>query len=221
MDACITSTGTIIQKERSVPEFSQIEVYDKIDLIITEGSGQRCIVEAGSNLQELILIEVNGSTLSIRNDNTCNFMRSYKKKIKVYLTVTKLNNIILRGSGDVTSTNTLRDSLFGVESWGGSGSVRLDIDTKVSFATIHTATADITFTGKCPLLYAYSTGNGEIHTEDLNADQVYINNSGTGNCFVRANNFLYAEIGHTGDIFYRGKPTIEKTVSGTGKLISF
>ncbi|MCO4822101.1 MAG: DUF2807 domain-containing protein, partial [Flavobacteriaceae bacterium] len=74
---CIKTTGSVIQQEYFVSEFSKILVNRDIELIVSEGSTYQIIVETGKNLMRDIEVIVNGNELKITDNNGCNLFRDY------------------------------------------------------------------------------------------------------------------------------------------------
>src|SRR3972149_5567093 len=77
---CFKSTGDLVREQREVGDFSSMEVYNNVNVVISQDTLNQVIIEAGENLLEEITTEINGATLVIRNNNKCNWVRSYKKK---------------------------------------------------------------------------------------------------------------------------------------------
>ncbi len=221
---CFKGTGMDSHQYRTATPFTNIQLEDKIDLVLTQDSVERIYVVAGSHLIDKIETSISGGTLYIRNHNICNFVRSMGRRLTVYVSVKNLNTINYDGAGEVTCTNTLRDSCIDIESHDGSGSVNLNINAQVIHATIHTGPADIRVTGTTPLLYIYSGGNGVVHAESIACPQIYLTQAGTGALYAATdgsvNSLLDYEIDSFANVYFKGHPArIEKVITGTGQLI--
>ena len=93
MADCFTSAGKTNVIYHDVKDFNCIELNDKMDLYLTQGSTFEVKVEAGANLQRLNKTELEGETLRVDNHNTCNFVRGYDHKISVYVTAPNFKHI--------------------------------------------------------------------------------------------------------------------------------
>lgn len=219
---CVKSTGKETTEER-IPEaaFNEIELFDKINLFIQQDTVQKIKVEAGEHLLPLIETSIKDNKLTIKNNNKCNWVRSYKKEINVYLSVKNLNQLTYRGVGNISSLNTIVTDSIKIESWNGSGSINLTLNTKSSIAAIHTGSVDITLKGYSGVSCVYSIGNGFIYAEELETGYTFLNNSGTGNCSVWVTKELGVEMHSTGDVYYKGNPysILYSDITGEGKLI--
>jgi hypothetical protein len=222
---CFHSTGSDIREDRDPHPISKIQLEGKIDLVLTQDTTEHIYVVGGKHLIGQIETSFGQDTLFIRNHNICNFVRTYNRRMTVYVSVHHLNDLLYNGAGEVSCTNTLRDSVLGVESRDGSGHVDLTLATSTSYATIHTGPADIRLRGSAPLMYVYSAGNGVIHTEGIQSEQIYLTNRGTGDLYVGStaspSSILSLSLSAIGNVYCKGRPgTIQiLNESGSGKLI--
>ena len=219
---CLKSTGNIIKEERVAGDIKAIELYDQINLIITQDTVNKITVEGGEHLLPLIITEMNNDTLVIKNNNKCNWVRSFKKEINVHLSVKDLAQIVSYGSGDITSTNTLTNDLFILEMWTGGGSADLSINAIYSYFKIHTGSSDITVKGYATSNFIYIRGNGWMWLDDLITNYTSVTSLGTGDCYVNADQTLNISIYYLGNVYYSGNPNLSiiyTDTSGTGKLI--
>lgn len=219
---CVKSTGEETTEERT-PEgtFNEIELFDKVNLFIQQDTVDKIRVEAGKHLLPLVETSISNNKITIKNKNKCNWVRSYKKEINVYLSVKNLNQITYRGEGNVKSLNTITTDSIYIESWNGSGSINLSLKTKTSIAAIHNGCADITLKGYSGVSTIYSIGNGFIYADELESGYTYLYSSGVGNCSVWATKEIGVEMHGLGDVYYKGNPPSIRysIITGKGKLI--
>jgi hypothetical protein len=114
---CFQTAGTITQIEVEVPFFDKVVVHEQIELIITEGSSQKVIIESGENLLADISAEVINNELVLYNYNTCNFIRPYDIT-KVYITSPNLTRIRNASEYSVSSIGTLTYPSLHLQSLG-------------------------------------------------------------------------------------------------------
>lgn len=219
---CFKNTGSIEKSERTVAYFHAIELHDNINLHLIPSSRQSLVLEAGTNLKNRITAEVNeDSVLVIRNNNTCNWVRSYDKEINIYLEFTELNSLEYRSIGHVTNSDTLRLDSLQIDIWEGAGLIELSMNIGICWANLHYGTADILLTGESRITSLYQLGAGKIDTQGLKSRQVYLKNWSPNNMMIWSEQFLFAEIKGLGDVYYLGNPTIESNLIGEGQLIPF
>jgi hypothetical protein len=217
---CLKSTGEIIKETRQLGEFERINLDNNINLIITQDSSYTAVIESGENLMSLIKTDVKDNCLYIKNDNVCNWVRSYKKEINVYLTLKKLSYITNTGSGDITSTDTIFTNIIGIENVNGSGTINMILKSKESYFFEILGPADFIIKGKSGYNYIWASGYGKFDCSELSSSNSLTINNGTNNCFVNVSNNLDARITGTGNIYYKGNPkSIESDIKGDGRLI--
>ena len=217
---CVKNTGKIIKEERTVSPFTEVELYNNVNLFIKQDSIFKISVEAGNHLISLIETSVTNNKLTIKNHNKCNWVRSYEKPINVSISVKNINHIIYYGSGNITSTNTLTGSDLNVESFYGGSSINLSVNVETIHSAIHTGPADLNISGYATISYVYCAGNGFIRFDNLYTNDTYLENKGTGNCYVWVNSTFVAELHYIGDVYYKGDPhSITTDITGTGRLI--
>lgn len=218
--SCLKSTGKKSVDFRAISsEIEHIELKNDIDLVLTQDSVASVRVEGGENMLPYVRIRQNGNTLEIKDDNKCNFLRSYKKDITVYLSLPNIKSIDYTGHGNITSTNILQlDSLF-FETRNGTGSIHLQIEAKKVDFLLHTGPSDITLVGKADNVFLFSSGGGWFFCKDLIGRNVHINQDGAGDIITTATETLLTELTSIGNIDYYGNPVVTiSSNSGRGKL---
>lgn len=219
-NSCVKTSGNNVVEDRTVsPSFENIELNDKINLIIRQDSVFSLKVEAGANLMPLITTEVANNQLVIKSDNRCDFLRSYDVPINVFLSTPNIKKITYKGQGNVSSSNTLTYPDFMIESDKGTGSFNLSLTTNNLKILQHTGPADFTVVGSAKYTYLYTNGNGWFHFENFSSDEAQVNTSGTGDVILKANNSLLVELYAIGNVYYYGNPAL--TIShhtGSGEV---
>jgi hypothetical protein len=209
---CFTSSGREITQERRPGIFSDLVVYNKFDVTIVQGSEYRVEVTAGQNLLKNIITRIDGGTLYIENLNTCNFVRGYKKTLKVKVTAPALSliNNTSVGTMRIAEGFSQKELRIRAESSG-------DIHVNGNIETLRTSThgnGDLYLTGSCNALYVYTFGTNFVHAENLNIrDYAFVDTYSIGDCHVNVTNvplFDY-NIWRDGNIYYSGEP---KSVRG-------
>lgn len=204
MDDCITSTGIIQREKRELVEFDSIRLYRRLNLVLIEDTVNYVEIEAGKNLIEGITTEVDNGILSIRNDNRCNWMRSYKNQMTIYLHHTNFKRLVLYGSNTVTSEGTLQSDSITVEFRNASGDVNLSLNNKYFFGVQHTGAGDLYLKGTTENLEIYTASLGLVNTLDLNAKNALVKSLSAADAYIKANESLYLETFAAGSIYYTG-----------------
>jgi hypothetical protein len=212
----------VISEFRAIEHFSEIRVYDKIDLNVIQGPEFKIEINAGENLLRNIKTTVENHVLSIRNKNKCNFVRGYKKKITVNVTMPKIIRVFNEGVGTVRIPNLNQDSVFIRAE--NSGDIYLDGFFKKVTTSSH-GNGDIYLSGACDSLYSYLFGTNFLKAHDFKINNfVFIETISIGDANIKApeNGTLECNIWRSGNIYYTGNPSVIRDFSdgsAKGRLI--
>jgi len=219
---CVTNTGPVITQDRSLSGFDSISLFNYVNLILTHDSVDKVVVEAGQNIIGGISTRIENRQLIISNNNSCNWLRSFKQPINVYVSCRNIWRIYYQSSGNITSLNTLKFDSLKVEVWGGCGTIDLDLKIFSGYFILNTGTADFRLRGHCDINSVFTGEYGKFDGTDLYTRYSFITNNGSNDSYVRVSEHLEGIIGNIGNIYYTGNPkTIEETVTGSGKMIPF
>jgi hypothetical protein len=217
---CVSNSGQLTRQVRIVADFNLINLNDNVSLILTTDSLSQIVVEAGRNIIGGISTKVENGQLTIVNNNTCNWLRDYSKPINVYISSRKLWKIKYNGSGDVTTTGTLKLDSLAVEVWGGCGTIDLSLDIWQGSFSLNMGTVDIRLRGVSAITSVYTGDYGLYDGRNLKTGFTFITSKGSNDAYVWAINSLNATIQSIGNIYYTGNPAaITTSITGAGKII--
>lgn len=221
---CFKSSGSDISETRILGNFNSIELKNKVDVNITNGNDFKIEVVAGKHIIKNISTKVVNGVLVIENENTCNFVRGYKRIVTVNVTLPKLEGIVKNnGVGTIRfEQNYIQDTL--VVRTESSG----DIYVNGKYNQIRTSAhgnGDIYLNGLCNSLYVYTFGTNYLKAENLIIkDYAFVETLSLGDCYLNVDNIQKFDynIHRSGNIYYTGNPiTINDFSSkdGTGQAI--
>lgn len=216
------SSGPIVKEQRDLSGFfDKISLFNNVNLVLSQGPNTSITVEGGNNLLSDITTEIGeDSTLTIRNLNKYNWVRSYKKEITVYLQINKLRKIRYDSSADITTIDTIRQDSLWVEAWGGSGTITMAVDCGTLWIIQQYGSMDFVISGKSDVTALYAGSYGPLHCLQLKSDCTFIRSEGTNDCFVNAKDWITADIRSSGNTYYTGNPgLVSRAGSGSGNLI--
>ena len=189
----IKGSGDLQSETRDVSEFERIKLSGSFDVSVKVGQPQSLKVTFDDNLLDNVVTKVRGRTLRIYSEDS--YSSHYDCRVEI--TVPKLEDVSLSGSGDI-EIRDLDGGDFSV-SVSGSGNIRAD--------------------GKVDELEISVSGSGDIDARDLEAVDAYVTVSGSGDVDVFATGELSARVSGSGDIAYYGSPEhISQHVSGSGDI---
>ena len=224
---CLTSPGKIVQQEMVLEPFSQVAVYGKIKVFIEQGAEQQIIVEAGENLMDAVVANVEDGKLILKDQNDCTFFQTTYEPV-VHLKVPNLTyiensgNRMIEGKGILNFPSVvLRSNNLAKNPevyTNGDFKFELNSNTVVvggdDFANFY-------LSGKTGFLRAsFWAGDGRLEARELVADSIQIFHRGTNKMILNPQNALRGEIRSTGDVISVNRPPVVEVQSFyTGKLI--
>jgi hypothetical protein len=218
---CIQGTGEAVTETRAIEPFTQIDLYNRVNVIVTQDTVNLVQVEAGRHLLAGIETSVNDNVLTIADKNTCNWARDLDTRINVYVHTTSLQTIDYYGSGDVSSTNTLQAGKFTIDSREGVGSFTLALNATSCDVILRQNDADVTLSGVCDFAYLYCGDQGKADLRNLVCKQVNVDHKGIYDAYVYATDTLSANVLYKGNVYYKGQPYKKQVVTtNSGQLIS-
>ena len=218
---CFTRAGEVVEETRTLENFSRIELHDLIELTIVEDTTSTFAILTGNkNLLDKVVTDVDASILTIDNENTCRFVRSFKNKLSIELHTSGLNALINYGQGNIQSANQLKTDIFFYEQNHGVGDVEISLEADSVSIICHTGVGNVKLTGATRVVDLFNGGYGEIDARALQSEQAFVNNSSVNDIYVNFSEYLFAFIGLDGNIYFSGPPeNIDPSIQGNGELI--
>ena len=209
----IHGSGDIVVEERILSDFDRVVAEGSLEVIISQGNEQYVEVEADDNLLPYIRTSVRGGELRISNT------RSFRTRhdVKVFITITALEALEIRGSGNVFGNTAISSVDLDLEI-NGSGDVDLElyydeIDSEIN------GSGNFRLSGEALEQDIRINGSGDYRAANLLSVETDVHIRGSGNSIVSVSDYLRAEIEGSGDIIYYGNPSVESRINGSGDLI--
>lgn len=191
-------SGVTKEESRAVANFSQLTLALPANVTITQGATESLTISTDDNLLPLMSTRVVNNELTIEGDKNRGF--SSKQEIKIRLTVKSLNNIKIKGSGDVHGDQLKSDQLeIAIE---GSGDVKFNAIRADQFKIGIVGSGDVSIdTVESRLLESTVRGSGDIKFGSVKAGQVNISVTGSGDVAAAGSADKVAiEISGSGDV---------------------
>jgi hypothetical protein len=226
---CFQTSGTIIQEEFTVPEFSKVLVWERVELILQQGPVQKVVVETGENLLNDIELLVKDGQLNIYNHNGCNVVRDYGIT-KVYVTSPNLTEIRSSSGLPVSSIGTLsypvlnllsEDYTVDEDFYHSDGDFRLQLEVE-RLSIIANGLSRFYLNGSVNRLnIGLYAGDGSVEAGNLIAQHVNIHlHRSTNRIVVHPLESIFVKIVSIGDVIAKNRPPeVEKIELYTGRLI--
>ena len=213
----VSFTADVNEKEtRELASFSKIGLAISADLYLVQGVPQKVVLVGEKDDLAKIITKVSGSSLEIKKKKGS----SRIDKIKIYITVPKIEEVDVAGSGNVYAKNTIKNDKLNL-AIAGSGSMffkklevnNLNIDISGS--------GDVTIAGKTTAFVEISiAGSGDVDVEKLAVNKLNIDIAGSGDVVCNVIKRLSASIVGSGSVLYSGTPVVNVESVGSGKVKS-
>jgi hypothetical protein len=210
----VQGSGNIITQEREVSEFNKVHLKGSGNVFLAPGEKQSLEIKTDDNIMPLIETDVSGKKLTISHGK--HHLRP--TIFEVYITVKNLEGVAISGSGDISGKGRFVTDTFYAEI-SGSGDMDLEVETG-KLASKISGSGSIHLSGKAEDYTVSISGSGKINAFDVEAKNVSVKISGSGDCRVYASESLDAKISGSGDVYYKGRPQINTKISGSGSLMS-
>lgn len=209
----VKGEGAVTQRTIEVAAFHGIVVEGAIDVVLTPGQQQQVVVEAQANLIDLVRTKVADGVWTISTTEGY----STDKPFIVHITAPVVDDVAIRGSGDVHGEGTFQAD--GVKlSIEGSGDIQLAYNARNVTAAVR-GSGDMQLSGKCDVLAVAVQGSGDVLAKELKANSATASSAGSGDIAVFALKSLVATTAGSGDIVYCGDPSqVQKQSAGSGEI---
>jgi len=194
-----------------------------MDVEICQGSEYKVEITAGEYIIKNISTKVKDSLLKLENNNKCNFVRGYKKKIRIKVTVPYLVQVTNYGVGPITvNENFQQDKIFFKAENSGDTYINGSYD---QVRTSSHGNGDMYLRGSAKSLMIYTFGTNYTWAEDFKvSDYLFISTRSLGDAFFNLDgvNTIDYLIYDEGNIYYKGSPVRMNNfseVSAKGKAI--
>ena len=211
----VRGSGNVITEERAVSGVSEVLLAMSGDLSIEQTGTEALTVEAEDNIVPLITTEVSGDKLTIGTKVGSSF--SSTKAVNIRLSVKDLSYIGASASGSVVMQKINSDKLK-IETTG-SGSITVNGITANACTVAISGSGSITTSGTADNQQVTGSGSGSYKGENLQSKNATVNLSASGQAFVRVSDALDASVSGSGSIRYIGDPIVNKTESGSGRVV--
>jgi len=201
--------GNIITQERTVGEFSAIEIGNGLNVILSQGPEQLVRVETNEGLQEYLKTEVHNDVLKISQTSK---MKN-PSKLNIYVTAKNLNKITLTGTSELKTDTIIKTDKLEINSSGAS-EITLDLAVNELVSDLSGA-SELTLKGTATKHTITLSGASDLKAGELETKEMIINASGASDLEVNVKDKLTGEISGASSIKYKDEPK-EKSINLSG-----
>lgn len=215
----LSSVSLYAQRQKiDVSDFTQLSFGVPGTVYLKQGSSASLEIEADEEMMERIEIVQEGKKLKIRTRNNSWSWKNWSSgSVKIYATMRTIEGLGVSGSGQLVSQGTLEAGDLSL-AVSGSGDMELDVraeDIDISIS----GSGSVQLAGRGNRAEASVSGSGKVKAEGMEVDVFKAQISGSGSCYITANEEIDASISGSGSIYYSGNPrSVNSRSSGSGKI---
>lgn len=224
---CFQASGDLERITLEVSEFSNITVFENIQLVLRYGPQQEVVMETGKNLRSDVSARVVDGTLELMDTNSCNFFRAYGRTT-FYVTTPDLN--VLRSSTGwpvrsdgvlpFKSLRLLSESFNNPQTQTTDGSFDLELQVD-RLEVVSNGIAFFRLRGQAiEFSVTIAAGDSKVDAHDLLSESVQVNHRGSNDISVRPSRRISGLINGYGDVLsFERPPEVEVEETFRGRLI--
>jgi len=212
--AQVQGSGDIVKQEITLEKLSGVRLGFSGDIILTQGSTQKIVLEGQQNVLDNIKRDVDDGIWNV------NFHKGIRnaKHVRIYITLASLAEVYVSGSGNISTTGTFRNLGELETGVAGSGNINLDVEAGNVEAAI-SGSGDITLQGTADNLEVMISGSGDVRAVDLRTTNCEVSISGSGDATLYCTSSIESAISGSGDVRYKGDPSkVRAAVNGSGDV---
>jgi hypothetical protein len=232
----VRGSGKVVEETRAVSDFAGVNLATIGHLTIEVGDTESLRIEAEDNLMEYLETEVHNGRLSIGTQD--NIRLRTTRPINYYLTVTGLDAIEISSSGDIQAPDLEAERFSITISSSGdlemadleadSLTVKISSSGDVTMGVLDANTLEVDISSSGNLTIAGGqvktqnitiNSSGDYAAQDLASDEAEVRLSSSGSATIWVQDHLRANLSSSGDLRYRGNPTVDATTTSSGDII--
>lgn len=219
---CVKTAGEDAELVHLVNSFDKLDLGPNFKVVLVQDTVEKVIVRGGENLINFIQFDVTDGTLTIVNDNKCNFLRSYKHVVEVEIHLINIINVLFKGTKELTCLNQLDLPYLTFLIQEGAGKCNLNLNCYSLFLGSGFGWGNYEVVGQTNFLKVdlRDNGFGDFYGLQILEDATVISSSSERMKINLDGAEARVETSSFGDIWYIGTPTLlEYNQYGEGELI--
>jgi hypothetical protein len=212
-DNMIAGSGNVITEERSVKDFTGIEVSGAFKVYLSQGEEVGLLIEADDNVMPYIETNVRGGTLHI-GTRGLGFTNS---TTTAHITLNDPRQIRISGAVKVTGTTPLEFEKLQVTASGAS-----DLEFEAYGGRLQlkmSGASKANLSGEVEELHLKLSGASKLTAECMHTQEADIDVSGASSASISVEEDLYVTASGASSVRYLGRPNVRSSVSGAGKVV--
>ncbi|HUR29933.1 MAG TPA: head GIN domain-containing protein [Saprospiraceae bacterium] len=209
----ITGEGEIVTREITVDAMHGVKLDISGDVVLTQGSTQKVVLEGQKNVIDNITRVVKNGIWNIDFDKDVRNAKS----ITVHITLPMLDQVAVSGSGSIRSATKFSGVTDMKIHIAGSGNVTLEYEASTTDVDL-SGSGKVNLSGINNTLSVSIAGSGDVTADNLKVDNCDVHISGSGDALVNVDKNLETSISGSGNVHYLGNAHVNSKISGSGEV---
>ncbi|MFA9389312.1 MAG: head GIN domain-containing protein [Prolixibacteraceae bacterium] len=206
----VKGNGKVSKEVRKVASFDGVKASAGINVYLFQGDEEKVVVETDENLQECLIVEVEGTILKCYLD--CNVRNS--SKLNVYVNFKKLNKIKASSGSDIYGETMITTDHMDIDV-SSAADVKVELNAKTVNCDASSG-SDAVIKGKADYLDADASSGADIKAADLVVGSCKASASSGADIRVTVTDKIDADASSGGDVIYYGNPKVEHINESSG-----
>lgn len=216
LSACVNGKGDVVIKTYDVSGFSKIDHGVKGDVILVNDVNQYVEVHAQENILDILKIENDGNTLKIRTKSGKSIGKY--EELTYYVHTPLIDQVTIGGKGTVTGSDITGTGNFTCK-LSADGQLKLDEMDATNVEVVISGAGSVTLNGTADYSDLGVGSAGTIDCYGLTSKECRAELKGNGIIRTYVQNKFTVYITGSGTIYYKGDPTLDKHINGSGILV--
>jgi hypothetical protein len=211
----IRGDGSNTTETKNLTGFNAINLVIDADVAYTQDSIYKVEITGQKNIVAVMDVKVENGELKI------DFKRNVwdHNDLSIVVHSPNMNQLKISGNGNINVLNTINENNLDL-TISGTGNISIATASLQSININLSGTGDAKINGgSCKNAYFKISTFGTIRSEFMTTTSADATVSGFGDIYVNALETLRVNISGSGNIKYKGKPTVTSEISGIGKVI--
>lgn len=206
-EATVDDDDEIEEEEHSLAKFNQVKVKDHVDLQLHHGNEHRAKIKAEEDIIGDVRMQIKGDELVIDiHGEDDDFI--IDEDVTAHIYASKIKRVIAKESGDVKIPSHVLANQAKVH-LKSTGDADITTETTNKLTLISDGSGDFDLSGETKKLIVNLRGSGDLDGEAFTAEKANLNTRGSGDIKVSVEESLKASTYGSGDIQFKGNPTIK------------
>lgn len=218
---CFDSMGEPTVLCQNISEkIDSVSAFGRISVNFIQDSLNYLEIKGGANVVEGIKHKIEGTKLTITDENKCNWVRKLNQVPIVTIHYTQLNYFNAGNYFDNKFLLPHKGKKIHLEYWNGSGCTKFIGNVDSSCFAVHAGYGSFECYGTSKHNYIYHHGNAKINCGNYKTVDTYVYTFSNNDIYINSSNSILGLIEYSGNIIYSGQASIIKQLGeGKGKII--